>query len=182
MSVFLQPIYTQTVGSGGSTGAITFNNIPQTFTDICVFVSTRSVRSGNPTDDIYCNFNNVNSSNTQHSVSTLWGNGSLTGSSRGASSWIIGFGVQPAATGTANTFSSGLLYIPNYTSSNYKSFTIDFVNENNTTTLGTGAGLNMEAGLFSSTSAITAISFLGGYSNFAQYSTFSLYGVLRQGI
>lgn len=175
----MTPIYTQT--ASGSSSTITFNSIPQFYTDLLVEFSVRSTRASSVTDDLYINFNNVTSANTQHSVTNLWGNGSTVGSSRGSSTWLIGGPVQPAATGTANTYASGSFYIPNYTGSNYKSIVFDAINENNTSTLGTGSGLNLEGGLYSSSSAITAISFLCGYANFTNASTFSLYGLIRQG-
>ena len=53
MSVFLQPIYTQTVGSGGAS-SIAFNNIPQTFTDLLIKMSVRA--SGPGPMDAYLNF------------------------------------------------------------------------------------------------------------------------------
>jgi hypothetical protein len=44
MTIAMQPIYTQTVGSGGAT-SITFNSIPQTFTDLKLSISIRGADS-----------------------------------------------------------------------------------------------------------------------------------------
>jgi len=79
----------------------------------------------------------------------------------------------PNATYTANTFASAEIYIPNYTSSNYKSLSVDFVGENNATT----SYQYFTAGLFSNTSAITSL-VIDGTDNFVQYSTATLYGIL----
>ena len=45
MTIAMQPIYTQTVGAGGTT-VISFNNIPQTFTDIQMVISARTNGTG----------------------------------------------------------------------------------------------------------------------------------------
>jgi hypothetical protein len=58
---------------------------------------------------------------------------------------------QCLATATANTFGNTEFYIPNYTSSNYKSFSVDGVTENNAT-----AAFALYAGLWSNTAAITS--------------------------
>ena len=44
MTIAMQPIYTQTIGA--TAGGIVFNNIPQTFTDLKVVVSTRTNANG----------------------------------------------------------------------------------------------------------------------------------------
>ena len=173
MSVFLQPIYTQTVGSGG-VGTVTFNNVPQTFTDLKLVVSSRSTTAA-VYQNLDVNFNG-NSAST-FSSTRLRGTGSTTYSDRYTSaSILVGFEINDAANATANTFSSIEYYIPNYTSSNFKQVIVDGIWENNAT----AAYQTMLAGLWRDTSAISSIA-INGY-NHAQYSTFSLYGVLRQGI
>ena len=173
MSVFLQPIYTQTVGSGGA-GSVTFNNIPQTFTDLKLVTSTRSNASG-ALDTLGFQFNNDTTSS--YSMTRLYGSGSSTNSDRYTSNNGAPFDVLDGSTATANTFGNAEYYIPNYTSSNYKQFTNDAVSENNAT----AAYQLLEAGLWSKTNAITSIKLAVG-TYFVQYSTFSLYGVLRAGI
>jgi hypothetical protein len=76
---------------------------------------------------------------------------------------------------TANTFASNDIYIPNYTSSNYKSAISDTVTENNATL----SFADLYAGLWRSTSAITSITIGPNGTGFAQYSTFSLYGITK---
>ena len=173
----MQAIYTRTLT--GTVGSVIFNNIPQTYTDLYVVASTRSSRTGATTDDLYVNFNLATNTNTLHSSTVLWANGSSAGAGRGSNGWLIGLAVQPANDGTANTFSNSSIYIPNYTSNAFKSVSIDSVNTNNSVTIGTGSGLNPSAALFRSNAPITAISFLGGYAAFAAGSTFTLYGIAR---
>ncbi len=104
----------------------------------------------------------------------LYGNGSSasTDPSTQIAMWANG------ANATSNTFANAELYIPNYTSSNYKSASTDSVTENNATS----ALAIMTAGLWSNTAAITSITLTpDSATNFVQYSTFSLYGLAAVG-
>jgi hypothetical protein len=168
MSVFLQPLQTVTVGSGGAT-TITFSSIPQTYTDLIIKFSTRSTWGQVFGGEGF----SINGGSTAITGMRVLGNGSSASSA--ATFTIDGAG----ANATANTFGSGEIYIPNYTSSNYKSILAEVVGENNNST----ALQQLLAGLWSSTSPITSITFTAqsGQSE-TQYSTFYLYGVLRQGI
>jgi hypothetical protein len=75
-------------------------------------------------------------------------------------------------TATANTFGNMSIYFPNYTSSNFKSFSVDAVTENN----GTAAFIDMGAHLFSDTNAINRITFISA-GLFLEHSTAYLYGI-----
>ena len=74
---------------------------------------------------------------------------------------------------TASTFGNAELYIPNYTSSNNKSFSADSVTENNAT----AAYSQLIAGLWSNVTAITSLSLAPSSGTFVQHSTATLYGV-----
>jgi hypothetical protein len=174
VSVFLQPIYTQTVGSGGAS-SITFNNIPQTFTDLLIKTSIRDSVSGTANAGMRIIFNG---SSSGYSDTYLYGNGSTAYSNSDSGSSWVRVGQQPASGATANTFSNDEIYIPNYTSSNYKSVIGDSTGENN----GTTAYTTLAAGLWSNTAAITSIQLQSNSTAWVQYSEFSLYGILRQGI
>jgi hypothetical protein len=160
-----------TVGAAGAS-SVTFSGIPQTgYTDLVVKIAARSNRSDG-SDWIRIDVNGVNSSYTDRK---LIGNGSSATSD--TSSGTVGFPID-GNTATSSTFSNSEIYIPNYTSSNYKSFSIDTVAENNATT----AYDTIVAGLWSSTSAITSLTLVPNYSTgFVQYSTFYLYGVAKLG-
>jgi len=158
----------QTVGSAGA-ASITFSNIPQTFTDLKIVVSGRSIRSA-VNDVLYMT---VNGSATTYSSKILEGNGTAASSSSGGSTAFSDILGIPAASSTASVFSNAEIYIPNYTSANYKSISADSVGENNAT----AAYADLYAGLWSNTAAITSITLYNIISNFTEYSTFSLYGI-----
>ena len=168
-------ISSQTVGSGGA-GNVYLTSIPQTYTDLLVIVSTRSGYSGS--NDLNMWFNSYGTGT--YSSANLYGNGSSASSTTGAGigTGQVSVGLTELTTSTANAFSSHSIYIPNYTSSNYKSMSIDAVYENNAT----AATQTLIAGLWSNTAAISQISFgiatSGGAANsLTQYSSFYLYGI-----
>ena len=152
-----------------SVASVTFNNIPQTgYTDLKIVGSTRystAISMGG----FGITFNGLN---TNQSAKYLYGAGSGT---PGSGSFLL-FDSN-GASDTANTFSNWEIYIPNYTSSNYKSFSIDDVLEANATY----AEAIMNAGLWSSAAAITSIGFARSAATWGQYSTFSLYGLSAYG-
>jgi hypothetical protein len=175
MTIAMQPIYTQTVGAGGA-ASITFNNIPQYFTDLMVKTSVRTNNTG-----VRVRFNADSSAN--YSWRRLSGNSSAAFSDSNVTygapyNSFAYFSMHSTTSDTANTFGNGEIYIPNYTSANQKSLILDSVQETNAAT----SNLAMQAGLWSGTVAITSITFspdTGTSPNFAQHSTFTLYGITK---
>jgi hypothetical protein len=163
-------ISTVTVGSGGA-ASISFSSIPQTYTDLELVISARGSGNGGGPGNAYIT-GTFNASGSNFTWSQLWGNGS-TASSNNSTSAFIGSAMTDAFY-TASTFGNGKLTIPNYTTANYKSYSVDSVDENN----GSASYTLFIAGLWSNTAAITAIT-LTGTSNFVQYSSASLYGILK---
>ena len=164
MAYTYSKIATYTVGSGGI-ASIDFLNIPQTYTDLCLMISARSAGSG--IDDLRLKINGVTTNRTER---YLLGNGATASSGTGT---IAQIGLIPSTSQTASTFGNTSVYIPNYTSSNNKSLSIDDVTENNATT----AYASMWAALWSQTTAISSLSVYGASANLAQYSTAHLYGI-----
>jgi len=161
-----------TVGASGAS-SVTFNNIPQTgYTDLKVVGSHRSDASGSIYSTTYIRFNG-DTNNANYSSKMLDGAGSGTPTSFANYLYWVGQG----ATSTTNTFASSEMYIPNYTSSNKKSVSFESVIENNAT----GAYIDLGAGLWQGTSAITSITIYNNGSNYLQYSTFSLYALSAVG-
>ena len=172
MALPMVPIYTQTVGAGGSSG-ITFNNIPQIYTDLKLFVSVRD--SANAVQWGFNLFVN-NSLSSIYSTTLLRGNGSAASSLRFSSQTTTLIFDVPGSQATASTFSNTEIYIPNYTSSNFKSIIADSVMETNNAT----SFMGMNACLAQTTSPITRLD-LTAAGSWVQHSTISLYGIIRSG-
>lgn len=165
-----------TIGAGGASNA-TFSSIPQNYTDLKIIASSRVTDGGEGTQPpISRGEITFNGSGGTYRVGMLYGvvNQSINsaGGSDGARSFYAGNSTSSNA--TANTFSSYEFYIPNYTSSLTKQIFIDGVTENN----GSWSTQDFTTILWSGTAAITSIK-LNPYNNgnFAQYSTFTFYGI-----
>ena len=155
-----------------STLSITFTEIPDTFTDLLLVFSMRINDGGSTVSGSV--FANSYLTGT-YSRRQFIGNGSSVSSSSVASDTEVFVGSINANGSTANTFSSGQVYIPNYRSSNQKSFSIETVQERNATT----ASQTLIAYLWNQTAAITSLS-LGSYERVQTMmsgTTASLYGI-----
>jgi hypothetical protein len=166
MALQLFKIASTTVESPVS--SIEFTSIPSGYTDLLIKYSLRV--SAGVERNVGVKFN---SSTTNFSARVIDGSGTAVSSSTYSS--LPRYVGAVGGTGiTSNTFTNGEIYIPNYTSSNYKSYSVDNVQENNAT----GAYASLIAGLWSNTSAITSISFDPDAYLFDANSTATLYGIL----
>jgi len=148
-----------------STASITFANIPQTgYTDFKVVASARD--SGTTVSSWAMSING----SAVTSLKAVYGNGTS------ALSMTSYLGIIPGTSATASVFGNYEIYIPNYTSSNYKGIITDSVSENNATS----AHAFLGAGISPATTAVSSVTLSCGVT-FAQYSTFSLYGVAALG-
>jgi hypothetical protein len=155
-----------------TTASVTFSSIPSTYTDLKLVYSARNNASTSVEgQDSWFYFNGAQSNRDSK---VLFGTGSGTGSTtiNEAAVFRLLRTLNPSNY-TSSTFSNTEVYIPNYLSSNYKSFSVDGVNENN----GTEAGLSFTAGIWNSTAAITSITIGAVNGNLVQYSTAYLYGI-----
>ena len=175
------PISTVTVGNGGASG-ISFIGIPQTYTDLVVKLSLRSnYATSGDVCPVFMQFNN-SSASAYSGKQLVYFQASIASASNPynvTTAMSVGFANSTGP--TANTFTSTDVYIPNYTSANYKSVSVDFAQSQNSTSNYTFA-VGTNANLWSNTAAINAINFYantGGSSNFAQYSTATLYGIRK---
>ena len=166
-------IASNTVGLLGAS-SITFSSIPSTYTDLLLKSSARSAIVGGR-DDAYINFNG--------SIASTYQTIRLRGADGGSYSNNSGANVAPASTypleipgstATASTFSNDDIYIPNYTGSQAKSYSVDSTAENNSTVTWQ---VTLSAGITTATSAITSITYTATSGNLVQYSTFYLYGI-----
>jgi hypothetical protein len=168
MAYTYSKIATYTVGSGG-VASIDFTNIPQTYTDLVLKCSLRTVNNLSARGT---NINlSINGVTTNRTFRSLEGNGASAFSSNGTGAYVGTFGGGTSV--TADTFSNTEIYLPNYASSNNKSLSTDSVMENN----GTTGSADLVAVLWSQTSAITSLSISSGSGNLAQHSTAHLYGI-----
>lgn len=159
-------IQTATVGTDSPT-SINFLNIPQTFTDLMFVFSLRS-NTSSVNQNVYIFFNNDGSGYSGKQGYTI-------GTSVYSSSPGSEVGQADAASATANTFSNGALYIPNYAGSTQKAYSIDQVVENN----GTTNFMGIVGNIWANTAAITQVTFPLGSSYYSQYSSISLYGITK---
>lgn len=160
-------ISTVVVGAGGAAN-ITFSAIPQTYTDLVVLLSARHTAG----DYVAMSINGLT---TNRTVRMLYAYNSTTVTSETRTDDIVDYGMVPN-TNTANTFGNTSIYFPNYSSSINKSFSVDGVRENNSTS---GVVEGIGAGLWASTAAITSLSFYSTAGTIMQYSSASLYGILK---
>jgi hypothetical protein len=160
----------QTVELASAQKSISFNSIPQDFTDLVFYYSLRDT--------------GTNGSYRVHETALSFNGSSSSFSSRGLGTEVpstFSFpvtnfgGWHPDAASTSNTFGNNVLYIPNYTAATNKSYSIDQVAENNETK----TFLSIVAGLWSNTSPITSVTFTCQGTNLAAGSSISLYGVRR---
>lgn len=159
-------IQTVTVGSGGS-AQIDFTSISGSFTDLMMVFSLRSAGTNGGLRI------KVNGATTNLAVRLLYGTGASTFSATDTTY----IGTTNNSNQTANTFGNGSFYMPNYAGATNKPFSADLVDENNATT---PVNEWLTAGLYSQTTAVSSLSlFNDGGSNFAQYSSASLYGILK---
>ena len=172
MALTYEPIATTTVDSGG-TAYIEFTSIPSNFTDLKMIWSARSV------DDIvnqYLRFNGNSSS--VYSMKLVKAYDSNTVASEGSTnqSSDTPAGYNPKSSYTANFFGNSELYIPNYSGSNNKSYSIESCAGNSSTA---AYHTQFHAGLWADAAAITSIRITPETGNYAQYSTATLYGIKK---
>jgi len=155
-----------------SAASVTFSAIPATYTDLVVRASIRTDRAGNNIDLLKLVIN----SNTSgvYSQTVLYGTGSAAASTRISSGTEFYYDFINGAASTSNTFASYELYIPSYTVSQNKPMSSFSVQEDNLSS----ARINADANLFSSTAAITSLTYTSNNAaNFVSGSSFYLYGI-----
>ena len=169
MATTYEIIASVTVGSGGAAD-IEFTSIPQTYTDLVLKCSIRGTASSLARDLLI----QINGNSSSYSDKYLMGAGASVSSeiNGGGTTRLFG-GPQNGNSSTANTFSNGEVYIPNYTGSNYKSASADSVSETNATTIYSA----LVASLWSNTAAITSLVLTLHSGNIGEYSTAYLYGI-----
>tara|TARA_R110000822_G_C15023053_1_gene463332 strand:- start:46 stop:603 length:558 start_codon:yes stop_codon:yes gene_type:complete len=159
-------IATVTVGSPVS--SISFSSIPATYKHLQIRSIGRSVSTNH---SINLNFNGDTTSTAYWHM--LYGTGSSANAYAVSTAYMFA-GYQGRSTDAANIFSANVTDILDYANTNkYKTIrTLGGYDTN-------GSGeLGLSSGSWASTSAVTSIVLTtGNAANFAQYSSFALYGV-----
>ena len=173
-------ILIETVSLSSSQAVVTFNSIPQTYTDLVVFSTLRSTSTTSNTTEYDVLGWQFNSSTSGYATRQFIGNGSTPTAETNGTTTVGGvtygrltaYGINNSLN-TASSFSSLRMYIPNYAGSANKSWLSEYSNESNAS----ARTQEMIAGSWSNTAAITSISFGLVIGSFVQYSSFSLYGI-----
>lgn len=169
----LVPIASQIV-TGSSVSGITFNNIPQGYQDLMAVCYVRSTNSS--TDYFYVNPNNNGSG--IGSFTTLYGNGSSTGSYRDSSQSInIELREFTGSNQTSGIFTSVTMHILNYANTSaYKTILSRNASDWN------GSGFtHLTVNMMETTSGISSLKFAGYSGNLAVGSQIQLYGIRTVG-
>ena len=160
-----------TVTATTSVANIDFQSIPATYTDLLIKLSSRTDRVATNAD-CFIKFNN---DNTNLTLKKLFGSGG-GGTTSSQNSPVGGIGTSNGSTNTASAFANTEIYIPNYTSSNNKSYSVDAVQESNDASGNIYATLI--GGLWSDSSAINRVTlYVEESKNWVQYTTATLYGI-----
>jgi hypothetical protein len=165
MAITYKRIASATVGAGGA-ASIDLTAIPSTFTDLKIELSSRLTTAS----EVQVRFNTLTTNLSDRVLYAIAGVG--TASNTSATIRLA----TCSSTDTANAFGTAYIYVANYTSSNYKSVVADSAQENNSSTAYT---FYVNVGLWSSSSVITSVNLFPSSGNFAQYSTATLYGILK---
>lgn len=151
--------------------SITFSAIPATYTDLVIKFTARSTSADtDPTNTARLRID-LNGDSSTGSITSLLGNGATTSSFRDAGTNYV-LGLQGTNT-TSNTFTNGEIYVPSYTASQSKPFSVLAVTETNATTALTSAGAN----LWANSSAITSVTLQALFGSIVAGSSFHLYGI-----
>ena len=168
-----ESIQTVTVGSGGST-SIEFTSIPSTYKHLQIRGIGRATNdAGGNQAKLQMNGDTSSGSYTFHQLIGNGYNASADGYGTGTIAGIVPVIVTTTTT-TSNMFGVTVIDILDYTSTQkYKTLRIFTGRDTNG-----GGDVQFVSGLWLSTSAITSLKFtMQSIGDFAQYSSFALYGV-----
>ena len=165
-----ESIATSVVGGGGSS-SITFSSIPSTFKHLQIRGIARNTSAGTSINGIFTQFNSDTAAN--YSRHNLIGDGASASASASTSSSNVLAGQYPQGGTTASVFGVFVLDILDYQDTNkYKTTRALFGTDLN------GSGqVRLSSGNWRNTAAISTITITPEDANFAQYSSFALYGI-----
>ena len=166
-----ESIATVSVGSGGVAN-VEFTSIPSTFEHLQIRLIARNTENDTGAGaDLRMQLNGDTGSN--YASHNLRGDGASATATAASSQAQMRLSVTIRDGRTANAFNAGVIDILDYTSTN-KNTTVRSLDGYDSN----GAGqIYFSSGLYNSTNAITSIKLFADAFNFAQYSTFALYGI-----
>jgi len=154
------------------TASVSFSNLNSTYGSTYKHLELRlNTANRNGLKTVSIQFNGDTTSGNYADIALL-------GTGIGATSTSFGFPYAyiPGANVTANTFGNLSFYIPDYAGSTQKSASVDAIQEDNIA----GARQIVQASKWANTAAITRVTIKpNNASNFAQYSTATLYGISK---
>jgi len=165
MPATFEPIASTTLSTDTTT--ITFDNIPQTYTDLVLVCSeVQSDVAGSSFNDGRFRFND--DSGTNYSSTRLQGDGSAASSARLSNENILYAGIIPQASVTSKAIN--IMHIMNYANTTTNKTAI---------VRSSSAALAVRAtvGLWRSTAAITKVTVIYPSQNYKSGGVFSLYGI-----
>jgi hypothetical protein len=164
-----ESISTVTVGAGG-VSSITFSSIPSTYQHLQIRYIARGSFAG-ASQEFYLRYNG--SSANYNGGHYLYGEGTGVSVGKYAYSTVAVLEQLVAATSTASVFNGGVIDVLDYTNTNkYKTHrSLGGYDAN-------GSGyIYVNSSLWMDTAAVSSITMLPSTGNFAQYSSFALYGI-----
>ena len=162
-----ESIATVTVGGGGAAD-VTFTSIASTFQHLQIRYVSRCAADA---PGLQVQVNSDTGSN--YAVHRLSGDGSSAAAAAQSSTTTTTIGIQAPSTASANVFGAGVLNLLDYASASKATTLLALCGWDNN---GSGQA-HIRSGLWTSTSAVTAIKIYNDAGNLAQHSTFALYGI-----
>ena len=160
-------IGTVNVGSGGAS-SITFSSIPSTYTHLQLRMMVRETSTSNGYD---MQFNGDTGNNYSRHYLIGTGSSALAAAVTSTSSMILADAA--ISTSTTGVFGASVCDVLDYTNVNKNKVIRTLGGYDNN---GNG-GIFFNSGLWINTSSVTSIVIIPDAGNFAQYSSFALYGV-----
>lgn len=149
--------------TGGDVGSFSFTGLPTTFTDLVVVGSTRLANSG------AYNYSNLTINGSNDGGQVLAAQAGTVSATAPAPFAIP----SPGASATGNAFGDFKLYFTNYRNANLNIVSVDAITSNNSASVANFIGSRYLNGVVSS------ITITPQSGNFTQFSSLSLYGVLK---
>lgn len=171
-----ESIATVTVGSGGAS-SVTFSSIPSTYQHLQIRgIGKGSVSYGGGGELFLMQFNNDTGFN--YAWHQLRGNGSTAAATGNpnTSSINVAFGSNNNIS-LANMFAGFVIDVLDYANTSKNKTVRSLSGADSNGTLSNNDEIDLRSGLWTSTNAISTITFSIAGANYTQYSSFALYGI-----